>query len=86
MTRRVDLTEAQAEATAAAVTSVLKAKRAALARIMDERYARRGRRQPDVAAWRQDEANELIRRIVALEEVINLLDDPGALTGPPAPD
>lgn len=84
MTRRFDLTDEQAEFVATAVTKVLREQRLALAAIMTERYTRRGRRKPDVASWKQAEANALIRQISALEDVINLLDDPAGVPDPSA--
>lgn len=85
MTRRVDLTNEQAEFVAAAVTEVLRKQRTTLAAIMDERFARRGRGKTDVASWKHDEANALIRQISSLEDVINLLDDPTGAPDPNAP-
>lgn len=85
MTRRVDLTNEQAEFVAAAVTEVLRKQRTTLAAIMDERFARRGRGKTDVASWKQAEANALIRQISSLEDVINLLDDPASAPDPNAP-
>lgn len=84
MTRRLDLTSEQAEFVAAAVTEVLRKRRTALATIMDERFARRGRGKTDVASWKQAEANALIRQISSLEDVINLLDDPAGTPDPSA--
>lgn len=85
MTRRLELTAEQAEFVAIAVTKVLREQRIALATIMDERYARRGRGKPDVASWKQAEANALIRQISALQDVINLLDDPNSSPDPSTP-
>lgn len=84
MTRRLDLTSEQAEFVAIAVTKALREQRTALAAIIDERYARRGRGKPDVASWKASEANALIRQISALEDVINLLDDPANVPDPSA--
>lgn len=84
MRRRLDLTNEQTEFVAAAVTEVLRKQRTALAAIMDERFARRGRGKTDVASWKQAEANALIRQISSLEDVINLLDDPAGTPDPTA--
>ena len=84
MRRLLDLTDEQTEFVAAAVTEVLRKQRTALAAIMDERFARRGRGKTDVASWKQAEANALIRQISSLEDVINLLDDPAGTPDPNA--
>lgn len=84
MKRPLDLTDEQTEFVAAAVTEVLRKQRTALAAIMDERFARRGRGKTDVASWKQAEANALIRQISSLEDVINLLDDPAGTPDPNA--